>query len=207
MAIGQKIQKLRKKNYMSQEKLAEQLGVSRQAISKWEVGESIPDTDKVIQLSLAFDVPTDYLLFDDMIDCKDDAVIANETTNKRMDIAIPVIAATGVSLIGLLISIAAYFTWQTVFTVSVGLIVQITAIIFFEAMRTKNNESKSKIYRRHFYSINLWLILPFPVFYSFQFALEFYPYPRLLLIDLLFTAITYLFLCGIITFVMRKART
>ena len=53
MTIGEKIQQLRKTNNLSQEQLAEKLAVSRQAISKWELG-SIPDTDKIIQLSRIF---------------------------------------------------------------------------------------------------------------------------------------------------------
>lgn len=206
MAIGHKIQTLRRKSNLSQEKLAQQLGVSRQAISKWELGESIPDTDKVIQLSRAFDVPTDYLLFDDLTYDQNLAVTASEElTNKRTDTAIPFLVTTGVSLIGLLISIASYFTWQTVLTVSGGLMVQIAAIIFFEVMTANYNNSNRA--RRHFYSINLWLILPFPLFYLFQFAFRFYPYPRLYLVDLLCTAIAYLLLCGIITFILRRART
>ena len=59
--LGKKIYRLRKEKGMSQEELAAQLTVSRQAISKWELGESIPDTENVMRLKL-FDVTTDYLL-------------------------------------------------------------------------------------------------------------------------------------------------
>ena len=47
MTIGEKIQRCRKAQRMSQEELAGRLGVSRQAVSKWELNESIPDTEKV----------------------------------------------------------------------------------------------------------------------------------------------------------------
>jgi len=63
--LGKKIQQLRKDNGMSQEELALKLTISRQAISKWELGESMPDTDNVVQLSKLFGVSTDYLLIDD----------------------------------------------------------------------------------------------------------------------------------------------
>ncbi|MCM1468460.1 MAG: helix-turn-helix domain-containing protein, partial [Alistipes sp.] len=57
---------LRKKNNWSQEELAGQLGISRQSVSKWESGTSIPDMDKVIALSNLFSVSTDYLLKDEL---------------------------------------------------------------------------------------------------------------------------------------------
>jgi transcriptional regulator with XRE-family HTH domain len=53
---------------MSQEQLAEKMNVSRQAISKWEVGESNPDTDKILMLSKVFNVSTDYILVDDFVE-------------------------------------------------------------------------------------------------------------------------------------------
>lgn len=62
MKLAEKIQELRKKNGLSQEQLAEQLGVSRQAISKWESGQSAPDIDKIVLLSEFFRISTDYLL-------------------------------------------------------------------------------------------------------------------------------------------------
>lgn len=65
MEFGKKMQLLRKENRMSQEKLAERINVSRQAISKWEKGAAIPDTDNIVQLSKFFQVPIEYLLFDE----------------------------------------------------------------------------------------------------------------------------------------------
>ncbi|MDD2431603.1 MAG: helix-turn-helix transcriptional regulator [Firmicutes bacterium] len=62
MTFGEKLQILRKSNGISQEQLASQIGVSRQAISKWELGVSMPDTDNVIEVSKIFGVSIDYLL-------------------------------------------------------------------------------------------------------------------------------------------------
>ena len=64
MTIGAKIAACRKRAGMSQEKLANELDISRQAVSRWETGEAVPDTEKVIQLSRIFHVTTDYLLLD-----------------------------------------------------------------------------------------------------------------------------------------------
>lgn len=68
MSLNEKIFQLRKSNGMSQEHLAENINVSRQAISKWEVGESNPDIDKIVMLSKIFNVSTDYLLVDDFVE-------------------------------------------------------------------------------------------------------------------------------------------
>lgn len=62
MTIGAKIQTLRKQRGLSQEQLAEALGVSRQAVSKWEAEQSVPDIDKIITICDYFGVTTDYIL-------------------------------------------------------------------------------------------------------------------------------------------------
>lgn len=66
MIFADKLIQLRKKSGWSQEELAEQMGVSRQSISKWEGAQSIPDLEKIIRLAKLFSVSTDYLLLDEM---------------------------------------------------------------------------------------------------------------------------------------------
>ena len=66
MILADKIISLRKKAGWSQEELAEQLGVTRQSVSKWEGAQSVPDMDKVVQMSRLFGVTTDYLLKDEI---------------------------------------------------------------------------------------------------------------------------------------------
>ena len=65
MSLGEKIFKLRKEKGISQEALAEQIGTTRQAISKWENNQGFPETEKLLQLSNIFEVSTDYLLKDE----------------------------------------------------------------------------------------------------------------------------------------------
>lgn len=66
MIFSDKLIALRKKNGFSQEELAEKLGVSRQAVSKWESAQSIPDLNRILELSKLFGVTTDYLLKDEL---------------------------------------------------------------------------------------------------------------------------------------------
>lgn len=62
MELSDKIMSLRKAKGWSQEELAEQLDVSRQSVSKWELGTAVPDLPRITQLSELFGVSTDYLL-------------------------------------------------------------------------------------------------------------------------------------------------
>ncbi|MBR2600403.1 MAG: helix-turn-helix transcriptional regulator [Erysipelotrichaceae bacterium] len=62
MSFGENLQAIRKKNQLSQEELAEMLGVSRQAVSKWELGEGYPEVDKLLVLSGKLNVSLDSLL-------------------------------------------------------------------------------------------------------------------------------------------------
>lgn len=65
MLLSEKIISLRKQRGWSQEELAAQLEISRQSVSKWESGVSVPDLDKILKLSTIFGVTTDYLLKDE----------------------------------------------------------------------------------------------------------------------------------------------
>lgn len=66
MMISEKIALCRKALGISQEELAALLNISRQAVSRWETGAAMPDTEKIIQLSRVFCVSTDYLLLDEV---------------------------------------------------------------------------------------------------------------------------------------------
>lgn len=89
MTFAEKLQMLRAQNGYSQEMLAEQLNVSRQAVSKWELGGILPDTDKAVAISRFFEVSLDYLLKDtiqiNMSDSLDRAIIRFLSAAKDMD--------------------------------------------------------------------------------------------------------------------------
>ena len=64
MTFGEKLQRLRAREGLSQDALAERVGVTRQAISKWERDETMPEAEKIVRISDCFGVTTDYLLKD-----------------------------------------------------------------------------------------------------------------------------------------------
>ncbi len=86
MLLSEKIMSLRKRNGWSQEELAQQLGVSRQSVSKWESMASMPDIQKIMSMSELFGVSTDYLLKDELEELPATAVAtAAATTTDNAD--------------------------------------------------------------------------------------------------------------------------
>lgn len=87
MKLGQKIAELHKKSSLSQEALAEKMNVSRQAVSKWESNQSIPDIEKIVDLSELFCVTTDYLLKNGIPSFE----LPGKTTEEKIEKALPAI--------------------------------------------------------------------------------------------------------------------
>ena len=83
MKLAVKIMAMRKQRGWSQEELAQQLSVSRQSVSKWESGASVPDLDKILKMSEIFDVSTDALLKEEM-DLNERNTVFEDLQNERM---------------------------------------------------------------------------------------------------------------------------
>ena len=83
MTFSEKISALRKQKGWSQEELAEKLMVTRQAVSKWESAQSMPDLDKLVQLSEALGVSTDYLLKDEQMQSAPAPAAAEQAAKPR----------------------------------------------------------------------------------------------------------------------------
>lgn len=113
MNFPEKLQKLRKERGWSQEELATRITVSRQAVSKWELGTAVPDTDNIVQLSELFGVTTDYLI-KDKLDCDEDipavartaANVRKAEQSRQLLIAGIVTLVLGVIIIGVLLTLS-----------------------------------------------------------------------------------------------------
>lgn len=200
MTFGEKLQTLRKAKGMSQEQLAERIEVSRQAVSKWELDESLPDINNILRLSEMFGVSTDFLLRD-TIDPPEELSnnLEKSYVNAIQRRSILPLAA-GLVVIGLLVSIAGWELWRTGLAVCFGVIIQIVGIILFESkIKGEIDPGKS---RRIFYTIACWLILPFPVWWFCTAALRFYPRPYSYLASLLIPTAVYFLSCGTIVLLM-----
>ena len=96
MNLGKKIAELRKKNNLSQEELAEKVGVARQTISKWEIGDTTPDINQVKIISKIFNISIDELVDNDI-----NNVIVEKVSNteKLVGITIKILKVFGIMLI------------------------------------------------------------------------------------------------------------
>ena len=108
MTLGEKLYRLRKEKGWTQERLAEQIGVSRQALSKWESGSAVPDAVNILRLSKLFAVSADYLL-DDAFESSDATWAGRPSGQARRPASWAVlrtaagVCAVGVSLLGMLL--------------------------------------------------------------------------------------------------------
>lgn len=106
MEIGSKIFELRKKNNLSQEKLAELVGVARQTISKWELGETSPDIKQAKQLAEIFHVSLDELAGNDV---KEVLIEKVSNTEKLAGMVIKILKVLGVVIVAsFILTIAAF---------------------------------------------------------------------------------------------------
>ena len=137
----------------TQEELADKIGVSRQAVSKWESEQSSPDIDKIILLSEFFDVSTDYILkgiepYADVYEKKNDARIFS-------------VMGTALNFIGLVLAIAIWITKQTPLSVAIGVSIMAMGCVIF-AIGQFIGDNK-KIASEIFLSINIWLLSLIPI--------------------------------------------
>lgn len=161
MTIGEKLQMLRKAKGISQEQLAAEISVSRQAVSKWELDESVPDTEKVIMLAKFYGVSLDYLLLD-----KEEKEPEKSTALKNDNVDSVVtkggcIGSLGLLIIGFLVLAVGGAYWQTIIPVGIGIGLQIIAIVFFEMVISLcKNKGEALSYRKKFYTAVCWLVSP-----------------------------------------------
>ena len=122
MSFSEKLIKLRKQHGFSQEELGYKLNVTRQTVSKWELGQTVPEINKLISLSQIYGISLDELTNEDKLNVdnttkKDDIKIENENKNKTNDkdlrkILIPIIIALVV--IALILGIYKISNFRTV---------------------------------------------------------------------------------------------
>lgn len=151
MTIADRIQNLRKGKGISQEELADKIGVSRQTISKWESEQSVPDMDKVVLMSDYFGVTTDYLL---------KGIETPEEEDRRIDARILSLTGLIVCFIGLFVSIAVWIEIQTAAAVVIAMITDVVGIaVFFTGQYTGRNKEKAK---KLFWLAGIWPIVLVP---------------------------------------------
>lgn len=183
MKLSDKIVGLRKSNRMSQEELSEKLNVSRQAISRWEMGSALPDTTNILQISNLFGVTTDYLLNDDY---KSDNDLTKIKEIKEDNIKQILIYLVILEIMILLMQFMTTYILQNVFFAFLSFIPFIALIGGFEYSYRKGKSEVNEtttFFRKRFYKISTWLGLYFPIRFLTTILMSFYtrPYTTLVL--------------------------
>ena len=99
MKFNEKLVKLRKEAGLSQEELGNKLNVARQTVSKWELGETTPEMDKLVKMSEIFNITLDELIKEENVNEK----INNTNSQKLAGLVIEILKGIGIFLIALLI--------------------------------------------------------------------------------------------------------
>lgn len=132
MDTGKKISLCRKEAGLSQEALADKLGISRQAVSRWETGEALPDTVKIVQLARLFNVSCDYLLMEEVEDSKPVDTESRQSTErnhiKRKQEIFRIVLGIVSVLLGLWIIVRAFRGWYTIQLFIIGVVVMFFGI-------------------------------------------------------------------------------
>ena len=134
MNMADRIQYLRKSKGISQEELADKVGVSRQAVSKWESEQSTPDLEKVIILSDFFGVTTDYILKG--IEPATD----KEQKSKEFTSQVLYIVSTAFAAIGLFCAFGEWYETQTMEAVWGAMIIQAIVIVGYFIAKVLSEE-------------------------------------------------------------------
>lgn len=182
MTLGEKLQQMRKQAGFSQEELAGRMGVSRQAVSKWELDETMPETENVVQLSRLFGVSCDYLLRDEVDEAGVPLPAPGRAHLDRQGWAHNALALSlAVCTVGLLLALGGWLSQRASGPLVIGLIIQVGGVLLFELAVPRMGEGR-KAARLGFYMIANWLVLPIPTaglcWWIFCYAVR--PYPSVL---------------------------
>ena len=202
MNLADRIQQLRKRKGISQEELADRIGVSRQAVSKWESGQTSPDLEKIVLLSEFFEVSTDYLLKGASSETASTAQVRPvqaQTVQAQIEPAqtgpdqtapvqsapgaqIFIIAGSALNLIGLIAAAMIWYERQTAAATAAGLILMVAGcVVYGIGILKADGEAKGRA-KKTFWSVNVWILpfIPLSMVYNILFgSFGTAPYPIL----------------------------
>lgn len=206
MKLSDKLVGLRKSAGMSQEELAEKLNVSRQAVSRWEMGTAMPDAVNILQLSKLFHVTTDYLLNEEY---ESDADLPQVRAVKADGVHQGMILLVTLEVMSLILQFTAAVLLQSTFFTVLSFLPFVAAVGGFEYAYQKKADvqnEKTRQFRRRFYEISVWLGLYFPLRLLVQAVMNCYPRPYDTLVLEGVLAAVYLLTAALITLRIEKQR-
>ncbi len=186
MDFSEKFIKLRKSASLTQEQAAEKLGVSRQAISRWEQGTALPDALNIAGICMVFGVSADYLIGDKEIEVHDpvvqrsgemspaslseNSVVVHANMNVLLRALVCVhIFAFGFEFAGIICFVTSAVTafWLLA---GIGFFLSLASIVIFEVAAGNVQKAERSRLRRKYYSSSVWLFTPLPLLISGVFA-------------------------------------
>ena len=181
MTIADRIQSLRKAKGVSQEELADRIGVSRQAVSKWESEQSTPDVEKIVLLSNYFEVTTDYILKGI------EPVKTEEKQSGKQDggdgAAICDITGTALNLLGVVISGLIWYSVQETAAVLAGIVFVILGVMVHEIGLLQSGKRRRLPAEYGFWRINVWLVVFIPLSVIYNLLMQGIPAPYPMMIS------------------------
>ncbi len=171
MELDERLQELRKSRGLSQEQLAEAAGVSRQAVSKWELGESAPELEKVLALSEFFGVTTDYLLKG-----SSPAPTPQKRGWDREAIGqVQYVVSAGLMAVGLLTAFGRWYDLQTDSVLWSSMLIQVAGVVWYFAGKVVFRQGAPFPIKMIDWALGLFL--PCAMAVGFFFARQFRAYP------------------------------
>ena len=145
MNMADRIQALRRAKGVSQEELADAIGVSRQAVSKWESEQSTPDPDKIVRLCDYFDTTADYLLRG-----------IEPAAARGRDPMLYALGGTVVNFVGMLAAVTIWLERQQVYATGIGLAVMALGCLLY--FLGQDGSAAARRAKKRFVRINVWIL-------------------------------------------------
>ncbi len=193
MNMAQRIQTLRKEKGISQEELANALNISRQAVSKWESQQSLPDLDNIVALSIYFNVTTDYILkgTQTQIHTKKHIVISKTLY----------MVSAALLFIGLLFTIFDWYEHVSMYAVLIGIVIQICGGICYGVATFVSTAKAHFLIKWCNAACALFIPLAFLIKFGFGLILSSY---SMLLFDVVFFPVYILLVIGLYYFLKKR---
>jgi transcriptional regulator with XRE-family HTH domain len=195
MNIADRIQNLRKVKGISQEELADKVGVSRQAVSKWESEQSVPDLEKVIIMSEYFNVTTDYILKGI------EPTKGGNDRNHALAGKILYVTSTAFIVIGLLCAFGSWYQEQTAQIIWGSMIVQALGVAGYFIGKLISQEKATLII--NWLNIIILLFMPISLIVAVILNRVIAPYPTDILSGCAFT-IVYIITAALVFIILKK---
>jgi len=209
MTFAEKLYRLRRQKGLSQEELAEQLEVSRQAISRWEMGSTLPDAKNLLQLSDIFGVSIDYLLRDERESPEETPPFRQFTSpDMRKDPLraersrqIGLCILVSLQILPLFLYFVGIFIMANTMTLLLASLINLLNIAVYElCFHICANDERGRFYRRKYYRITVWLFSICPVLLAVRLFVTRFPQAQLI------SLAVYLTVCITVTLLVREKK-